>query len=259
MSRAVLLLHGQPGSATDWDGVVARVGGDADVLAIDRPGWDGRSRALGLPGNAAAALAALDAAGVWRAVVVGHSLGAAIAAWVAAHRPERVSALILVSPAANRASLDAVDRWMAAPVVGELAAAATMGGLGLALSLGRLRRRLADTTQLAPTYLKSAQRTLLTPAAWRAYTIEQRGLVSGMSQLESALPGITAPTAILIGDHDRIVRPASAHALAGQIPGARLVVCPGGGHLLPQRDPGFVGDQILAALNSPRPSTLADE
>jgi pimeloyl-ACP methyl ester carboxylesterase len=259
MSRAVLLLHGQPGSATDWDGVVERLRGHAAVLAIDRPGWDGHSRALDLPGNAGAALAALDARGVRRAVIVGHSLGAAIAAWVAAHHPDRVSALILASPAANQASLGAVDRWMAAPLVGELAAMATMGGPGLALSIGRLRRRLTATTGLVPGYLDGARRTLLSPAAWRAYTVEQRALVSGMADLEIALSAIEAPTSILIGDHDRIVRPASARVLADQIPGARLVVCPGGGHLLPQRDPGFVAGEILAALDPPQPSTLAGE
>ena len=43
MSRAVLLLHGQPGSAADWDGVADLLHGRADVLAIDRPGWDGHS------------------------------------------------------------------------------------------------------------------------------------------------------------------------------------------------------------------------
>jgi 3-oxoadipate enol-lactonase len=255
----VLLLHGQPGSAADWDGVADQLRGHVDVLAIDRPGWDGRSSARDLRGNAAAALAALDARGVERAIVVGHSLGAAIAAWVAADHPERVSALILAAPAANRASLDAVDRWMAAPLLGELAAVATMGGLGLALSAGRVRRRLTDTTRLAPSYLEAARRTLLTPAAWRAYTVEQRALVNGIDDLEAALPAIEAPTTILIGDHDRIVRPAAARDLVRQIPGARLVVCGGGGHLLPQRDPGFVADQILATLNAARPSTLAGE
>jgi pimeloyl-ACP methyl ester carboxylesterase len=48
----ILLLHGQPGSARDWDGVVERVGSRATVLAIDRPGWDRRTRAAGLDGNA---------------------------------------------------------------------------------------------------------------------------------------------------------------------------------------------------------------
>jgi len=92
-----LLLHGQPGGAADWDGVRSALDGRATALAIDRPGWDGETRAQDLAGNARAALAALDAHGIERAVVVGHSLGAAIAAWLAVHHGERVSALVLAA------------------------------------------------------------------------------------------------------------------------------------------------------------------
>jgi pimeloyl-ACP methyl ester carboxylesterase len=34
----VLLLHGQPGDAADWGGVIAGIDGQADILAVDRPG-----------------------------------------------------------------------------------------------------------------------------------------------------------------------------------------------------------------------------
>src|ERR1700739_2954731 len=112
----VLFLHGQPGSAADWDGVIQRLGGRAVTVAIDRPGWDGVQPALDLDGNAQAALAALDARGLGQALVVGHSLGGAIAAWLAVMHPERVTALVLAAPAANLASLYPIDRWLAAPV-----------------------------------------------------------------------------------------------------------------------------------------------
>ena len=49
------------------------------TVAIDRPGWDGRSVPADLTGNARAALAALDNRGIDRATIVGHSLGAAVA------------------------------------------------------------------------------------------------------------------------------------------------------------------------------------
>jgi pimeloyl-ACP methyl ester carboxylesterase len=62
-----LLLHGQPGGAADWDGVLAALDGRARAVAINRPGWDGRTRAQDLAGNARAALAVLDARGVKRA------------------------------------------------------------------------------------------------------------------------------------------------------------------------------------------------
>jgi pimeloyl-ACP methyl ester carboxylesterase len=253
-----LLLHGQPGGAADWDGVLAALGGRATALAIDRPGWDGHTRAQDLAGNAQAALAALDAHGMERAVVVGHSLGAAIAAWLAVHHGERVSALVLVAPAANLAALGRLDRWLAAPGLAELSGATSMAGLGLALSVDRVRGWIAGTVGLPDGYLRCARTTLLRPGAWRSYATEQRALVRGVTALEPELARITAATTILFGDRDPIVSPRAAWRLAEQIPRARLVVRPGAGHLLPQRTPGFVADEIVAALPDDARSTLAD-
>ncbi len=252
-----LLLHGQPGGAADWDGVLAALHGRATAVAVDRPGWDGRTRAQDLAGNARAALAVLDAHGVERATIVGHSLGAAIAAWLAVHHAGRVSALVLVAPAANLAALGRLDRWLAAPGLAELSGATAMASLGLALSVDRVRERLASAVGLPDGYLRRARTTLLRPGAWRSYATEQRALVRGVTALEPGLKTIAAPTTILFGDRDPIVSPDAARRLAEQIPGARLVVRPGAGHLLPQRAPGFVADEILAALPSGSGYTLA--
>src|SRR5579864_5690877 len=132
-AELALLLHGQPGAARDWERVQSFVDGRMRTLAIDRPGWRPGSEPSDLAGNAAAALRALDANGARSAVVVGHSLGAAVAAWLAAERPERVSRLVLAAPAANRASLVPLDYWLAKPLVGDLVSATAMAAAGLAL------------------------------------------------------------------------------------------------------------------------------
>ena len=151
----VLLLHGQPGAAADWTHLIGSFSDRGpSVIAIERPGWDGRSAVTGLAGNARAALAALDAAGVTRATVVGHSLGAAVAAWLAASAPERVGRLVLVAPAANLDSLGSVDYLLAAPVVGWLASVGAMAGGGLILGTGPLRRWVAEATALDDRYLQ---------------------------------------------------------------------------------------------------------
>ncbi|MGZ4297469.1 MAG: alpha/beta fold hydrolase [Solirubrobacteraceae bacterium] len=244
----VLLLHGQPGSAADWDGVVAGLDGRADVLAVDRPGWDG-SRAEDLAGNARAALAALDARRTSRAVVAGHSLGAAVAAWLAATHPDRVAALVLAAPAANVAALYRLDRWLAAPVAGELAAGATLGGLGAALAVGPLRRRIAAATRLQDAYLQTAGKAARRPGAWRAYASEQRTLVRELPELERRLDRITAPTTIIAGGRDRVVPARATRRLSRQISGASLQVSARSGHLVPQRDPERVVRAIVAALD----------
>jgi pimeloyl-ACP methyl ester carboxylesterase len=227
-----LLLHGQPGAAADWERLRAVLGERVPTLAIDRPGWDGSSRATDLAGNARVALAALDRAGGARTTVVGHSLGAAVAAWLAISHPHRVSRLVLVSPAANGDSLGAVDYLLAAPVVGWLTTVGAMAGGGLILGARSVRRWVAEATALDERYLRSAGRMMLTPGAWRSFVREQRSLVRDLPVLERRLAQIVTPTTIVSGTADRVVPVAAARRLAGQIRDAELVEIPHAGHLL---------------------------
>jgi pimeloyl-ACP methyl ester carboxylesterase len=231
----VLLLHGQPGAASDWDRVRAAIGNRARTIAIDRPGWNGRTPPAGLEGNSRAALAALDAAGAERAVVVGHSFGGAVAAWLAATHPERVRALVLAAPSANSESLRWVDRLLATPGVGYVVGAAALAGSGAALTARPLRARVGRELELDDRYLRATRRMLLTPKAWRAFFAEQQLLFRDVPMLEARLPEIAAPTTIAIGEADRIVPLSSARLLAKQVPGARLVALDRANHLLPQQ------------------------
>jgi pimeloyl-ACP methyl ester carboxylesterase len=240
---AVLLLHGQPGSARDWERVVDALGPDVEVLAIDRPGWDGRSAATDLAGNAAAAIASLDAHRVPRAVVVGHSFGGAVAAWLAVRHPERVAALVLAAPSANDRAMYALDRVLAS----RLAGAAFVGGAGAALSLSPLRRLVAGRAQLEESYLRGLARLLTKPWSWQAFVIEQRALLEGIPRLEPQLHRISTPTTIVAGAADRIVPTSAAELLAQQIPGAELILLRRAGHLLPHRRADKLAEIILRA------------
>ena len=242
----VLLLHGQPGAAADWERLRGAVGDRVRTIALDRPGWDGRSRATDLSGNARAALAALDRAGVERATVVGHSLGAAVAAWLAQSAPARVGRLVLVAPAANRDSLGKIDYLLAAPVVGWLTSVGAMAGGGLVLAVRPARRWVAEATALDDRYLHAAERMLLAPAAWRSFLREQRYLIRDLPALEQRLSAITAPTTIVAGSGDHVVPIAAARRLAGQIPGAELVEVPHAGHLLHVQHVGRVAEIVLS-------------
>ncbi len=244
---AILLLHGQPGGARDWNRVIAELSDQVTTIAIDRPGWDGHTQPQGLAGNARAALAALDARGIERATIVGHSLGGAVAAWLATEAPERVSALVLAAPAANRASLEWFDRWLTFPVAGPLTTAASLTGLGLALSLAPVRGWLAWDAQLDTAYLRAAGRSLLTGWARHAFAVEQHALVHEVTRLQDRLSAIRAPTWVVTGSADRVVPVSAPQALADQIPGADLIVLDGAGHLLPQRHARRLSATILSA------------
>lgn len=245
----VLLLHGQPGSARDWEAVIDAIAGRVPTIAVDRPGWDGTSDPGGVELSAEAARRVLDERGIERAVVVGLSFGGAVAAWLAAHHPERVAALVLVSPAANQDALALVDRVLGAPVAGYVTSGVLLSSAGLALSVGRVRALLERSLSLSDDYLIGLARRLRSRSARRAFFVEQQALLRDLPVLERRLGQITAPTTVLVGTSDPIVPPAAARRLAEQIPGAELIEIEHGRHALFAQHPQRVADVIVRAAS----------
>jgi pimeloyl-ACP methyl ester carboxylesterase len=100
--EAIVLVHGFGESLVTWRSVFTRLADSADVVALDLPGHGLSSKpASGYATDSLAAdlIEALDALGIERAVLVGHSLGGAIAAATALRAPERVAGLVLIDPA----------------------------------------------------------------------------------------------------------------------------------------------------------------
>src|SRR5260370_31689030 len=93
--RQLVLLHGQPGSAADWQQVMARLPPTLHPVAVDRPGYSSsRQPAAGFAGNARAVLAELDSRDIARAVLLGHSYGGRVALSAASLAPPPVDALL---------------------------------------------------------------------------------------------------------------------------------------------------------------------
>jgi pimeloyl-ACP methyl ester carboxylesterase len=97
----VLAIHGVSSTHMIWRPTV-RALCDRDGASVLAPDLRGRGRSVGLPGpygfaaHVADLLATLDAAGVERAVLAGHSLGAYLATSLAAAHPERVSGVVMI-------------------------------------------------------------------------------------------------------------------------------------------------------------------
>jgi pimeloyl-ACP methyl ester carboxylesterase len=95
----VLAIHGITSTSRTWLATARALGERAALIAVDLRGR-GRSRELsgpcGLDVHARDMIAVLDALALERAVIVGHSLGAYIAARLATRYPDRVDALVLV-------------------------------------------------------------------------------------------------------------------------------------------------------------------
>jgi pyruvate dehydrogenase E2 component (dihydrolipoamide acetyltransferase) len=98
----IVLIHGFGSDMTSWMFNQGDLAEDRAVYAVDLPGHGESAKDVGqgsLDELVAATTAYLDAAGVGRAHLVGHSLGGAIATRIAASEPERVSAVTLIAPA----------------------------------------------------------------------------------------------------------------------------------------------------------------
>jgi pimeloyl-ACP methyl ester carboxylesterase len=97
----ILLLHGLLGSSANWHGIARRLAKGHRVLVPDLRGH-GRSPAGGgisYPAMAADLIHLVDAHGIPRATVIGHSMGGKAAMWLALTSPERVAALGVVDMA----------------------------------------------------------------------------------------------------------------------------------------------------------------
>lgn len=98
----VVLIHGYSGDLNNWLFNVEALAEKGPVVVLDLPGHGGSSKAVddgSLKTLAHAVFGALKALGVGEAHLVGHSLGGAVAARMAADRPESVASLTLIAPA----------------------------------------------------------------------------------------------------------------------------------------------------------------
>jgi pimeloyl-ACP methyl ester carboxylesterase len=252
----VVLLHGQPGTAADWTGVVPRLEADFTVVAVDRPGW-GRTGgpAGGFATNAAAVLDLLDRLGLRRAVVVGHSWAGGVALALALAAPERTAGLVLVASVAPGQPTGRLDRLLGAPTVGDVAVPVAFGVAGRLLGSGTAQRLLGRSpipgdARVALAALLGASKEGLRRGAHlrsgRAFTVEQRAYLGELDVLGRGLATLAVPTEVLTGDSDHVVGPGAARHLADAVPAATLRVVAGAGHLLPLEHPEAVEAAVRA-------------
>lgn len=97
-----VLLHGYLAHTLAWTGCLGPLAAAGGAVAVDLPGHGYSDMGEDFPatpeGMAALLPGLLDRLGTERAVLVGHSLGGAVALFAAARAPERVAGLCLVSP-----------------------------------------------------------------------------------------------------------------------------------------------------------------
>ncbi|MBN1137813.1 MAG: alpha/beta fold hydrolase [Anaerolineae bacterium] len=225
---ALVFIHGAGGSHQLW---LYQVRGLLKVTsyALDLPGH-GRSTGQGRDSIAAYAdwlIEFLDAAGLERVTLVGHSMGGAIALDAALRYPERVSGLGLVATGARLrvapAILDGLRHDLAATV--------------------RLIARWCYSAQVPPEMIQMGEQQM---AATSPDVLYSDFAACDAFDVTGRLCEIVAPTAILCGAEDRMTPPKYAAYLRDKIPGAVLHLVEGAGHMVMLEKPEEV-TAILAA------------
>ncbi|MGE5288985.1 MAG: alpha/beta fold hydrolase [Micromonosporaceae bacterium] len=206
-----LLIHGAHHGAWVWDDLAPLL--TLPYLAVSLPGREGTARShpslgsLTLHDLITSAAADLDRTGWDRAVIVGHSLGGAVAAGVAARVPQRTHHLVLIAAAVPDPGTCALDSWPAGlRWLPRVALALRPGGSRAPLTMSERRARLGLANDLDEA---QARRLLdrLVP--------ETPGFLSSPMPGTAMPPGL--PRTYLVARRDRIHKPRRQAATAAHL------------------------------------------
>ena len=250
----LVLLHGQPGTAAEWRHLIAMLPAQVSAVALDRPGHGSSQMAgAGLDVNAAAVIDELDARGIDRAVLVGHSYGGGVALSVAARAPDRVEALVLLA-SVGPDCLNGADILLAAPVAG---AACSLLAWKLTPWFARLTLRLLARRQGWERAVRRHVNWYVwgftawdNGSLWRTFLAEQKALVREAGAFAALAASVRVPALIMADPRDPLVPVRTAVALSRVLPDARLRRIDRAGHHLPMRAPEEVAREIVTFLES---------
>jgi pimeloyl-ACP methyl ester carboxylesterase len=273
-----LFIHGLGGGATNWLEVMAALGTDREVIAMDLPGFGRtvppRFSAARVRANARFIPAFMDTLGIDRAIVHANSMGGMLTALLASIAPERIERTIMVSPALPTAKSDLthlprpVFRRFApfvVPGVGSAALRAVWSRTDVdTLVKEGLAMTVADASRITPAMLAVMRENLQLGkrSSWRveslAYATESLvAALLGGREVAEGVRAMSADTLVVWGDQDGLVgRPVIDH-LVGMRPDWATAVLPGCGHTAMMEEPARYLAIVEAWLGG-RPVTDVD-
>lgn len=236
----LVLVHAFPLSSAMWlaqrEGLAARF----RVLTPDLRGFGGSPLGTDEPSIDTMAddiADLLDAKGIDRAIIGGHSMGGYVALAFCRRHADRVLGAVLAN---TKATVDTPEARE-----GRLRTAERIDAEGnVSVLLEELLPKLVGPTTMRQRALVYGRvRGLVQSAPPAAAAWAQRAMAARPDSL-GALADFRSPTLILHGTEDAIMGEDDARAMAGKLPGAELILIPGAGHLTAVEQPQLFNDAV---------------
>ncbi len=252
----IVMVHGFAANLDAWEPWVARLGPEHRIITLDLPAHGLTTVPAGYKVSTEGQVEVVDQLTrllhADRFVLAGNSMGGGVAWNYALAHPERVAALVLVDPAGMPPS----PKPGAKKREGQPAVFVIMRN-----PLGRAILRKIDPRPLAEKGLKQAyiDEKLVTPALVDRYVELARApghrdlLLNGQGRPRKPVDATTfqaihAPTLVMHGEADTVIPVEAGKALAAAIPGAKLILYPGVGHVPMEQIPDRSAADVRAFL-----------
>ena len=235
----ILMVHGLGGTQFHMAALPARLKGSFRVIAVDRPGSGFSTRRGDVPANprehAAFLVRFMDALGIEKPLVVGHSLGGAITLALAVDYPDRIAGIVLISPLTQHrddvppqfAGLNIRSpllRWVVAETI-SAPSAVRLGPQTLDFVFG--------PQQPPPDYAVAGGAMIaLRPSQFYAASTDFVAIGDTMKVLAPRYGDIKLPAGMVFGTADRVLESdVHGRGLAAAMPGMETVFIEGVGHM----------------------------
>ena len=254
---AIVMIHGLCGQLRNFSyALTDKLVADHRVILVDRPGsgYSAAAPSAAIPAQAKLIAGLIDSLGLDRPLVVGHSLGGAVALALALDHPDKVSGLALLAPLTQ--PQDTVPPAfkaiaIASPAIRRAVAWTIATPLGMLSASKGTEAVFAPEPAPADFGTRGGGTLTLRPGAFHAASTDLAATRTDMAALAARYGKLSVPVAILYGREDSILDPETHGAkIAADVPRVELTLIPGG-HMIPVTAPEQVAEWIKGRIAVP--------